>query len=245
MRVVDEAKIPGHVAIIMDGNGRWARKRALDRIEGHRKGLESVREVVTACRELGIKILTLYAFSSENWNRPRREIRALMGLLKRYLRGEVRKMVENEIRFNVIGNVGDLPDDVKKVLADAGERTKGGQEMLLNVALSYSGRSEILQAIRRLARDAVGGRIIPDRIDEELFSEYLYTSGLADPDLLIRTSGELRISNFLLWQMAYTEIYVTDVLWPDFRRSDLIRALKDYQKRERRFGLTHEQIERK
>jgi undecaprenyl diphosphate synthase len=245
MRVVDEAKIPGHVAIIMDGNGRWARKRALDRIEGHRKGLESVREVVTACRELGIKILTLYAFSSENWNRPRREIRALMGLLKRYLRGEVRKMVENEIRFNVIGNVGDLPDDVKKVLADAGERTKGGQEMLLNVALSYSGRSEILQAIRRLARAAVGGRIIPDRIDEELFSEYLYTSGLADPDLLIRTSGELRISNFLLWQMAYTEIYVTDVLWPDFRRSDLIRALKDYQKRERRFGLTHEQIERK
>ncbi len=245
MKVVDQAKIPRHVAIIMDGNGRWARKRALDRIVGHRKGFESVREVVTACRELGIKILTLYAFSSENWNRPRREIRALMSLLKRYLRGEVRKLVENEIRFNVIGNVGDLPDDVKKVLADAMERTKGGREMLLNVALSYSGRSEIVQAIRRLARDAVRGKVIPDRIDEELFSGYLYTRGLADPDLLIRTSGELRISNFLLWQMAYTEMYVTDVLWPDFRRGDLIRALKDYQKRERRFGLTHEQIERK
>jgi len=230
--------------MIMDGNGRWAKKRSLNRIRGHREGAESVRDIVRACREMGIEVLTLYAFSTENWQRPQQEISVLMSLLKDFLRSELSEMMESGIRLKAIGQVERFPGDVVKVLLEVVDRTRENSGMILNLALSYGGRDEIVRAAGRIAAEVRVGRLQPEEITEEVFSNYLYTQGLPDPDLLIRTSGEVRISNFLLWQIAYTEIYVTNTLWPDFRREELIQILHDYQKRERRFGVTGDQIKK-
>jgi undecaprenyl diphosphate synthase len=224
----------------MDGNGRWAKKRSLNRIRGHREGAESVRDIVRACREMGIEVLTLYAFSTENWQRPRQEIWALMSLLKDFLRSELGEMMENGIRLNAIGQIERFPDDVLTVLREVMDETRKNPGMILNLALSYGGRDEIVTAARRIVAEVQAGRLQAEEISEGVFSKYLYTEGMPEPDLLIRTGGEMRISNFLLWQIAYTEIYVTDTLWPDFRREELIRILHDYQKRERRFGVTRD-----
>jgi undecaprenyl diphosphate synthase len=228
----------------MDGNGRWAKKRSLNRIRGHREGAESVRNIVRACREMGIEVLTLYAFSTENWQRPRQEISALMSLLKNFLRSELAEMMENGIRLNAIGQIERFPDDVLTVLRDVMEETRENSGMILNLALSYGGRDEIVAAAQKIAAEVQAGRLQAEEITKAVFSKYLYTEGMPEPDLLIRTSGEMRISNFLLWQIAYTEIYVTDTLWPDFRKGELIEILHDYQKRERRFGVTGDQIEK-
>ncbi len=236
--------LPRHIAIIMDGNGRWARKRSLNRIRGHREGAESVRDIVRACREMGIEVLTLYAFSTENWQRPRHEISALMSLLKGFLRSELAEMMENGIRLNAIGQTERFPADVVKVLQEVMDMTRKNPGMLLNLALSYGGRDEIVAAARKIAAEVVAGRLQAEEITEAVFSSYLYTQGMPEPDLLIRTSGEMRISNFLLWQIAYTEIYVTSTLWPDFRREELIHIVHEYQKRERRFGVTGDQIKK-
>jgi undecaprenyl diphosphate synthase len=235
-------KLPQHVAIIMDGNGRWAQERNLSRIEGHRVGAESVRAIVRYCRRLGIPILTLYAFSKENWQRPNREVSALWRLLARYLKSELDEMLANGIRLNTLGDIDALPSSVSRLLRETTERTAGNRDMLLNLALNYSGRDEIIRAARLLAAACSAGEMSPDDVDEAVFSRYLYTGDMPDPDLLIRTSGEERISNFLLWQIAYTEIYVSPVYWPDFREPQLMEALADYQRRERRFGKTSEQL---
>jgi undecaprenyl diphosphate synthase len=235
-------RLPRHIAIIMDGNGRWARQKSLSRIEGHIKGIDAVRAVVTTCRELEIGFLTLYAFSMENWKRPGREVSALMGLLKKFLRKELDEMLENNIRLRAIGDVDSLPRSAHETLIETMEKTAHCDAMVLTLALSYSGRDEILRAVRRLLEDGKSKGIHPDQISEETLSNYLSTTGIPDPDLLIRTSGEYRISNFLLWQIAYTEIYVTEKLWPDFGKEDLINALLNYQSRQRRFGLTSEQL---
>lgn len=242
MEEIDKENLPRHIAIIMDGNGRWAKKKLLNRISGHIKGVNAVREVVTACRELGIKVLTLYAFSIENWKRPADEVKALMGLLKEYLQKECEEMAQNNIRLNAIGRIEDLPRDVQITLEETKKKTEHCDGMLLNLALSYGGRSEILHAVQGILSDLQKGRIKPEEITIQRFSHYLWTRGISDPDLLIRTSGEFRISNFLLWQIAYTELYVTDTLWPDFDRKELVKAISDYQSRERRFGLTSEQL---
>ncbi len=242
MEEIDKEKLPRHVAIIMDGNGRWAKKQSLNRISGHIKGVKAVREVVTACRELGIKVLTLYAFSIENWRRPKDEVAALMELLKDYLLQEREEMVENDIRLCAIGRLEDLPSDVQDILRETIQKTRSCDGMILNLALSYGGRSEILHAVHGIISDLQKGRIRPEEINVQRFSQYLWTRGIPDPDLLIRTSGEFRISNFLLWQIAYTELYITETLWPDFDRQELLKAIADYQSRERRFGLTSEQL---
>jgi len=242
MEEIDKEKLPRHIAIIMDGNGRWAKKKLLNRISGHMKGVDAVREVVTACRELGIKVLTLYAFSIENWMRPKDEVAALMRLLKEYLIKEGEEMVQNNIRLRAIGRGEDLPRDVQNTLQETIKKTEQCEGMILNLALSYGGRSEILHAVQGILSDFQKGRIKPEEITLQRFSQYLWTWGIPDPDLLIRTSGELRISNFLLWQIAYTELYVTETLWPDFDRQELHKAIADYQSRERRFGLTSEQL---
>jgi len=242
MDQLDPRKLPRHIAIIMDGNGRWAHKRLLNRIAGHQEGSNSVRAVVRKCRELSIPYLTLYAFSIENWRRPAEEVRALMELLKEYLQKECPEMVQNNIRLNAIGRIDDLPQDVQTVLQETKKRTEHCDGMILNLALSYGGRSEILHAVQGIVSDLQKGRIKPEEMTVQRFSQYLWTHGIPDPDLLIRTSGEFRISNFLLWQIAYTELYVTDTLWPDFDRKELLRAISDYQSRERRFGLTSEQL---
>ena len=239
---MDTSNVPKHIAIIMDGNGRWAEKRSLNRIAGHRMGITRAKEIIRACRELGIEVLTLYAFSTENWNRPRREISTLMSLLKRFLSAEGKTLVKNNIRLNAIGSLEDLPGDVRDVLNEVMQQSRHNTGMVLNAALSYSGRNEILQAVKNICRGVSAGSVDPSLIDERLFSDHLYTAGLPDPDLLIRTSGEYRISNFLLWQTAYTELYITGTLWPDFTQKDLHRAIADYGKRERRFGLTRQQI---
>ncbi|HEY2946432.1 MAG TPA: isoprenyl transferase [Vicinamibacteria bacterium] len=236
LRAIDFARLPRHVAVIMDGNGRWARLRHKPRVEGHRAGIASVRDVVETSARLGLQVLTLYAFSVENWKRPRSEVTTLMGLLKRYLRSELDTLLRNNIRFRVIGRMGELPADVQDELRRGMERTADRTGLLFNIALNYGGRTEITDAVRRLAADVAAGRREPGAIDEETLSSYLYTAGLPDPDLLIRTSGEMRVSNFLLWQIAYAEIWVTDVLWPDFRRKHLLQAVADFQKRERRYG---------
>lgn len=225
----------------MDGNGRWARKRVLNRINGHRKGINVARDTVRFCRKLGIEYLTLYTFSRENWKRPKAEVKLLMKLLENHLREEEKSLVENNIRLEVIGSVQDLPKSVRETVAEVEEKTKKNDGMVLHLALSYSGRREITDAARELARRAAAGEIRPEDIGEETVQGVLYTAGEPDPDLLIRTSGERRISNFLLWQLAYTEIYITDVLWPDFTREHLLEAIRDYQKRDRRFGLVKEQ----
>jgi undecaprenyl diphosphate synthase len=240
-RLVKE-KLPRHLAIIMDGNGRWAEQRLLDRVAGHRHGAESVRTVVRACREIGIAYLTLFAFSAENWSRPQPEVEALMTLLKDYLVTELREMLDNNIRLLAIGDLSRLPKEVVSALNETMKLTAAATGMTLTLALSYGGRDDIIQAIRRITANSRDGNLTPEDIDEGLFSKYLWTASLPDPDLLIRTSGEVRISNFFLWQLAYTEIYVTPNLWPDFKKEDLIQALLSYQDRERRFGLTSEQI---
>jgi len=231
-------KIPSHVAIIMDGNGRWAKKRLLNRIKGHEKGSETVRTIVRTCREIGIPILTLYAFSTENWQRPKSEVTALMSLLKKFLESEKTEMLDNNIRLNAIGQIERLPEDVRQTLHKTMDLTKNNDGLRLNLALSYGGRSEILRMVKQIAKKVKEGHIDLDSITSELVSEHLYTGDMPDPDLLIRTSGEVRISNFLLWQIAYTEIYITDTLWPDFGKDEFVQILKDYQGRERRFGRT-------
>ncbi len=234
--------LPRHVAVIMDGNGRWAEARGLSRIEGHRAGIESVRAVVRAAHELGVQLLTLYAFSTENWNRPKGEVDELMRLLERYLESELEEVNRNGIRVRAIGHTERLPRPVQRRLEDAFERTRDNREMQLVFALSYGGRAEIADAARKLARDVELGKVAPEQIDEKLFGAYLYAPDLPDPDLLIRTGGESRVSNFLLWQLAYTELHVTDVMWPDFRKADLVDAIARYQDRERRYGLTSAQV---
>lgn len=242
MEEIDKGKLPRHIAIIMDGNGRWAKKQNLSRIRGHLKGVDAVREVVTTCRELGIKVLTLYAFSIENWQRPKEEVAALMALLQEYLLKECEEMLKNNIRLLAIGRLEDLPSEVRAVLDLTIKKTEHCDGMILNLALSYGGRSEILHAVQGILSDIRKGRVKEEEIDLASFPEYLWTRGLPDPDLLIRTSGESRISNFLLYQIAYTELYLTETLWPDFNREELLKAIIDYQSRERRFGLTSEQI---
>jgi undecaprenyl diphosphate synthase len=224
--------LPVHVAVIMDGNGRWAAQRHLPRVEGHRAGIDAVRDTVETAARLGIKVLTLYAFSVENWKRPAAEVGTLMLLLKHYLRSELDTILTNNIRFRVLGRMEDLAADIQDELRVAMERTAGKTGMQFNIALNYSGRAEIVDAARR----ALEAGIRPDELDEERFAGFLYTAGQPDPDLLIRTSGEMRVSNYLLWQIAYAEIYVTDTLWPDFRRRHLLDAVLAYQKRERRYG---------
>ncbi len=231
-RQVNFEQLPAHIAIIMDGNGRWAAQRHLPRVEGHRAGIDSVRDVVETSARLGIDVLTLYAFSVENWKRPRAEINTLMTLLKRYLRLELSTLLRNNIRFQVIGRKDELAVDVQHELDLAIRQTAGNSGMLFNIALNYGGRAEIVDAARR----AIASGIAPDQLDERRFSDFLYTSGQPDPDLLIRTSGEMRVSNFLLWQIAYSEIWVTETLWPDFRRRHLLEAVVAYQKRDRRYG---------
>jgi undecaprenyl diphosphate synthase len=235
-RQVNFDRLPVHIAVIMDGNGRWAAQRHLPRVEGHRAGIESVREVVEGSARLGIKVLTLYAFSLENWKRPVTEVSTLMTLLKRYLRLELNTLLRNNIRFKVIGRDEELAPDVRRELKMAEEKTAGNAGMLFNIALNYGGRAEIVEAARRV----IASGIAPDELDEQRFSDFLYTSGQPDPDLLIRTSGEMRISNFLLWQIAYAEIWVTDTLWPDFRKQHLLEAVIAYQKRDRRYGGIHQ-----
>jgi len=245
MLTLDPKKLPIHLAIIMDGNGRWAQERMLKRIVGHRKGVETVRYVVEESSLLGIKYLTLFAFSSENWLRPKTEVRSLMALLKRYLARETSRMMSNNIRFNVIGDREELPEDVNAAVQEAVEKTAGNSGMTLTLALSYGARREILRAVARLASDAASGKIAADEISESLFAGYLYTAGIPDPDLLIRTSGEMRLSNFLLWQIAYSELYFTEVNWPDFGREEFYRALAAYQSRERRYGLISDQVRKR
>ncbi|MFP3869609.1 MAG: isoprenyl transferase [Syntrophobacteria bacterium] len=242
MEMLTLEKLPRHVAIIMDGNGRWARERNLNRIDGHRAGAESVRVIVRACRRIGIPMLTLYAFSKENWQRPGREVQALWRLLKGYLTSELNEMMENGIRLNALGDLEDLPRGVSRLLRATMNKTGDNRAMTLNLALSYSGRREIVRAARQLAAACAARQLNPADINETTFSRYLYTADMPDPDLLIRTSGEQRISNFLLWQTAYTELYVSPAWWPDFREPQLMEALADYQQRERRFGKTSEQL---
>jgi undecaprenyl diphosphate synthase len=231
-RQVDVERLPAHIAIIMDGNGRWAAQRRLPRVEGHRAGIDSVRDVVETSARLGIDVLTLYAFSIENWKRPRSEVNTLMTLLKRYLRLELASLHKNNIRFRVVGRSEDLAEDVRHELELGIHQTAANSGMQFNIALNYGGRAEIVDAARR----AIVAGILPDQLDERRFGELLYTAGQPDPDLLIRTSGEMRVSNFLLWQIAYAEIWVTETLWPDFRRRDLLEAIVAYQKRDRRYG---------
>jgi undecaprenyl diphosphate synthase len=231
-RQVNFDQLPAHIAIIMDGNGRWAAQRHLPRVEGHRAGIDSVRDVVETSARLGIRVLTLYAFSVENWKRPRSEVSMLMALLKRYLRLELATLHENNIRFRVIGRQDELATDVRDELEGGIRQTENNTGMLFNIALNYGGRAEIVDAVRRV----LAARVDPDNLDERRFGEFLYTAGQPDPDLLIRTSGEMRVSNFLLWQIAYAEIWVTETLWPDFRRRHLLEAVLAYQKRDRRYG---------
>jgi undecaprenyl diphosphate synthase len=244
MQELDPSRLPLHIAIIMDGNGRWAEKHSLSRVRGHEAGVESVRDIVTACREIGIQYLTLYAFSMENWFRPDKEVKALMNILGRFLRKELATLLRNGVKLVTIGQIDSLPDKVQQILIDTIRETSENRNLVLNIALSYGGRDEILRAVRKIVKDHDNGKVNVWDLKSSDFSKYLYTSGIPDPDLLIRTSGEYRLSNFLLWQTAYTEFYFTDVLWPDFRRENLVAAILDYQKRERRFGLTSEQLPR-
>jgi undecaprenyl diphosphate synthase len=231
-REIQFDRLPAHVAIIMDGNGRWAAQRHLPRVEGHRAGIDAVRDSVETAARLGIGVLTLYAFSIENWKRPPTEVGTLMRLLKRYLRSELNTLLRNDIRFRVIGRMEELAPDIQDELNVAIERTRGSSGMLFNIALNYGGRAEIVEAVKQLNDSGVRA----EEIDEQRFAGFLYTAGQPDPDLLIRTSGEMRVSNFLLWQIAYSEIYVTDTLWPDFRKRHLLEAILAYQKRDRRYG---------
>ena len=228
--------VPQHVAVIMDGNGRWAVGRSLPRPLGHHAGMQAVREVVAGCLDAGVEVLSLFAFSTENWQRPESEITALMGLLEEYVARETAELAERGVRVRVMGELDRLGEGSRRAIRDVTERTAGGTQLLLNLCISYSSRTEIAHAARLLAREVAKGRLAPDDVDEAALQARLYTAGLPDPDLLIRTSGELRISNFLLWQLAYAELYVTPVLWPDFTRAHLFEAILDFQRRDRRFG---------
>jgi undecaprenyl diphosphate synthase len=242
MKEIEQAGLPQHIAIIMDGNGRWAERHAMGRIMGHRKGAESVRVTVRTCRRIGIRYLTLYAFSMENWLRPKTEVRALLRLLKDYLESEVREMMDQDIRLVAMGDLASLGEPVYSVLKETMQATAANRGMVLNLALSYGGRDEIVEAARQMVRDGLSGKITPDDVNKDLYARYLFTHDLPYPDLLIRTGGECRVSNFLLWQMAYTEFYFTEILWPDFRERHLLKAITDYQQRERRFGMTSQQL---
>ncbi len=242
-QILTQGNLPTHVAIIMDGNGRWARRQNFPRVQGHREGINSVREVVKACGEINIKYLTLYTFSTENWNRPAGEVTALMRLLLKTIRSEVDDLNKSNVRLMAIGKLYDLPLPARRGMESAINLLKNNTGLILNLALSYSSRQEITAAVRKIVQKAVSGQITGDEIDEKLIAQHLYTAFIPDPDLLIRTSGELRVSNFLLWQLAYTEIYVTDVLWPEFRRLEFFKAVQAYQNRERRFGLVSEQLQ--
>ena len=242
--IIKTDRLPRHIAIIMDGNGRWAKKKGLLRVLGHKNGVTAVRETVEAAAEIGIEYLTLYAFSTENWNRPKKEIDALMKLLVSTINKETKTLMKNNIRLSATGNLGALPKACYEELAETMETTANNKRMQLNLALSYSSRWEIIDAVKNIAKDVQKQELEPNEIDEKLFSKYLHSSSSPDPELLIRTSGEYRISNFLLWQIAYSELYFTDTLWPDFRKEDLYEAIADYQSRERRFGKTSEQVEK-
>ncbi len=242
-KIKSRGNIPRHIAIIMDGNGRWAKLRGLPRVSGHSKGVKSVRDVVEACAQLGVEYLTLFAFSTENWRRPREEVSTLMKLLVRTLKTETDELHKNNIRLRMIGDFESLPESVQIQLKEAIKKTEKNTRMTLILALSYSGRWDILQATKKIADDVVHKRLKKSEINEETFKKYLSTSEFPEPDLLIRTSGEIRVSNFLLWEIAYTELYITNVLWPDFRKKELYKAIEDYQKRERKFGLVSEQIQ--
>ena len=234
MRKTVPDRLPTHVAIIMDGNGRWAKRKKLRRVEGHKVGIDSVREITEAACDFGIPYLTLYAFSKENWSRPKEEVKMLMALLGLYLEHELPMMMDKGIRFNIIGERGDFSKSLQSQFDNVMKQTAGNRNLLLTIALSYSGRKEIIRAVRLLSEDVKNGHV--KRIDERTFKKYLYDPAIPDPDFLIRTSGEMRLSNFLLWQVAYTEIYVTDILWPDFRKQAFLDALGEFAKRERRFG---------
>ncbi len=245
MLKIDQNNLPRHIAIIMDGNGRWAKQHTMGRIRGHKKGAQAVKTTVTACREIGIQCLTLFAFSSENWGRPNEEVNALMSLLADYLDKEAPTLEKQEIMLTTIGDIERLYPSVKKKLLDVKKLTEKNRKMVLNLALSYGSRDEIIFAVKKMILDNREGKLDVDDIDNDTVGRYLYTNNISDPDLLIRTSGEYRISNFLLWQLAYSELYFTDVLWPDFKKDDLLKAIDVYQRRERRFGLTSEQINNK
>lgn len=240
LKQIDKNRIPGHIAIIMDGNGRWAEMRKLPRAAGHRAGIEAVQDVIESAARLGVEVLTLYAFSIENWKRPKKEVHTLMTLLKEYTRRELNNVSRNNIKFRAIGRIRELEESVRSELERAMEDTKDNTGMLLNVALNYSGRAELVDTFNRLFLELKrNGNTAP--VDEKLISKFLYTSGVSDPDLLIRTSGEMRISNFLLWQIAYSEIYITSTFWPDFRRRHLLEAILEYQQRDRRYGAIKKQ----
>jgi undecaprenyl diphosphate synthase len=245
--ILDPKRMPRHAAIIMDGNGRWARQRNLPRIMGHKAGSESAKEIVRTARELDMEVLTLYAFSTENWKRPAIEVQGLMTLLKAYLKAEIQNMLENNISLRCIGEIEKLPPDVQKIvnrtIRETAPKTGEKPRMILNLALSYGSRSEIVRAARVMAAKCVSGQFEPEDFSEKLFASHLYTGGLPDPDLLIRTGGESRLSNFLLWQLSYAELYITETMWPEFRSKSFIEAIKAYQSRERRFGQTSEQLQ--
>jgi len=240
--IIKEGNLPRHIAVIMDGNGRWAIERGLTRTEGHQEGIESVRDIVKASSQIGIKYLTLYAFSIENWKRPITEVGVLMKLLEHYLRQELNELHENNVKLQSIGKSSSLPKVVQKLLHEANETTKDNTGLTLTLALSYSGRWDIVRAVQMIALDVRRGKVSPEDINEDLFSSYLQTTGMPYPDFLIRTSGEMRLSNFLLWEMAYGEMYITDKYWPEFRRNDLYDALINFMNRERRFGKTSAQV---
>jgi undecaprenyl diphosphate synthase len=240
---IDPARIPRHIAIIMDGNGRWAQKQGLPRVKGHQAGVKSVREIVRVAGNLGVEVLTLYAFSTENWNRPALEVRALMTLLKTYLKDELENLQQNNVSLRCIGQTDKLPREVRTLAAEATAKTAANSGLILNLALNYGGRAEIVEAAKRVARKCVAGELDIDSITEDTFAAHLFTGGLPDPDLLIRTGGESRLSNFLLWQSSYAEIYVTDIYWPEFREESLLQAISNFQDRQRRFGKTGCQVE--
>jgi len=239
---IDVTRLPQHIAVIMDGNGRWAKQHGKNRVFGHSNGVNAVRETSEACAELGVKHLTLYAFSTENWNRPQLEVSALMTLLLKTINGELKTLIKNDIRLGAIGDIDSLPKSVANELRAAIEKTAGGKRMELILALSYSGKNEIIRAVKNIAQKVKDNELGLNDINEQLISNNLYTAGRPDPELLIRTSGELRVSNFLLWQLAYAEFYFTDKFWPEFNKEELYKAIIDYQNRERRFGKTSEQV---
>ena len=239
---IDLNRLPRHIAVIMDGNGRWAKKNSIPRVQGHWEGVKTVDRIVTLCRKLDIEALTLYSFSEENWNRPPAETSTLMMILDHYLKKELRRMRDENIRFNTIGHIDELPGEIQKRIAHTKEYTRESDGMMLTLALSYGGRQEILDAVRKVAEKVHADDLCVEDIDYSVFESFLHTNSLPDLDLLIRTSGELRVSNFLLYQIAYTELHYTEVLWPEFQEEDLLKAIIDYQGRERRFGLTQEQI---
>jgi undecaprenyl diphosphate synthase len=240
---ISKNKIPNHIAIIMDGNGRWAKLKGKPRVFGHKNGVNSVREVIESCGEIGVKYLTLYAFSTENWKRPSLEVKTLMSLLVSSLKKELKTLQKNNIKLNTIGNIQHLPEKVQKELAEVVEKTKNNTALTLTLALSYGSRDEIVNVIRNISKKVVNNQLKIEEIDENIINNHLYTFSLPDVDFMIRTSGEKRISNFLLWQLAYAELYFTNTLWPDFRKQNLFEAIADYQNRERRFGKISEQIE--